>query len=379
MRSLVLQVVDRFPEELWALLRHEDRLRAQGEVDGDFDFDRSLYDLAERVEDLYDSEDSESPDSLAVVAEAIEVVRGRRARAGREAKAAERADSTCVCCMGAPVIPGAIECDSCSTPRRVRVRPVQGLWPGFFGQTGTLCLGVLVLDSGEKFATTPSGAERIRRHPGDIIFTPETLEEIEPVVTYDASRPMAADSTARLACENGGTVIEPVRDLRAEASIGAYGETQRGVEARAYADLKASADRARAALEEAKRGTDQAAIDAARLAFCDATRAIGAHVAEGRVEKHVRSFSTDERDYVAVWGAKGVTFNYTTRPYSMTGRRPVASGSFVLGFKEAVDFIAKATTREQSEFAQEMAYAEAKRWAVAEAKRRGVYRVRVAS
>lgn len=50
-------------------------------------------------------------------------------------------------------------------------------------------------------------------------------------------------------------------------------------------------------------------------------------------------FSTDERDYVAVPVDGGFKFNYTTRPYSMTGRRPVTNGSFFMPTAEAEVFI----------------------------------------
>ena len=55
--------------------------------------------------------------------------------------------------------------------------------------------------------------------------------------------------------------------------------------------------------------------------------------------------STDERNYVVVPTDGGYVFHYTTKPYSMTGRRPMVSDRFYMPTDEALAFIAQAKGR----------------------------------
>ena len=50
--------------------------------------------------------------------------------------------------------------------------------------------------------------------------------------------------------------------------------------------------------------------------------------------------SDETHTYVAVPGADGVTFNYTRKPYTPTGRQRITNGSFVLPWDEAAAFCA---------------------------------------
>jgi hypothetical protein len=52
--------------------------------------------------------------------------------------------------------------------------------------------------------------------------------------------------------------------------------------------------------------------------------------------------STEERIYVVEPVEGGYFFNYTTKPYSVSGSRPVTSGRFFMPTDEALAFIARA-------------------------------------
>lgn len=75
--------------------------------------------------------------------------------------------------------------------------------------------------------------------------------------------------------------IQRLRDER--AARGAAGELRaEAICHGCYGDARSDVDRALAALDAAKRGRDQRAIDEARAVYCDALRAVGRFVAEGR-------------------------------------------------------------------------------------------------
>lgn len=100
MRSLALQIVERFPEELSGLILYEDRARERGETDDDPAFDDALMTLVDRIETLIGA-GADEPDEMAAIAEAVEILRARDA-AQHEA-AALRAAATCCRCGGAEV------------------------------------------------------------------------------------------------------------------------------------------------------------------------------------------------------------------------------------------------------------------------------------
>lgn len=81
----------------------------------------------------------------------------------------------------------------------------------------------------------------------------------------------------------GQEAVEIVRAREARAVRGAAGELRaEAVCHGCYGDARADVDRALTALDAAKRGRDQRVIDEARFAYCDALRAVGRFVAEGR-------------------------------------------------------------------------------------------------
>jgi hypothetical protein len=59
--------------------------------------------------------------------------------------------------------------------------------------------------------------------------------------------------------------------------------------------------------------------------------------------KGVRIFSTDSCSYVVVPTDGGFVFNYTTKPYTRSGRQPITNGSFFKPAAEAEAFIKEQT------------------------------------
>lgn len=113
----------------------------------------------------------------------------------------------------------------------------------------------------------------------DMAFDAELMELVDAVETMVADEPDEEAEPIDAVQE----AVEIVRAREARAVRGAAGELRAEALCHVcYGDARADVDRALTALDAAKRGRDQRVIDEARFAYCDALRAVGRFVAEGR-------------------------------------------------------------------------------------------------